>query len=682
MSFSEIHVPSEMLNNHDRMLLLQRHDNPLFLDVVGYEKESGFTGATLMLSEGVDPLDVVPAVDNSQIPENAPYALVNIGLHANCVASALGRNLMDLEKLEPSEVAYKAFLESELLDGAKLWLESQTPPPPKGGMGNGTRRSNHYSRSATSQELDEGSLNYLCSGNKLARTTLATMLPISYRHFAGSKDVRDAIDSENSKEFFDSLTTLFSFTRKETRTLVKLEKLATDSIDNPSSLGDIHHLSSNFSGGDGVKMLAKLNSSQFPADIEAATSAVNLMGKIKYHQRVTGLGSAPYKRYLKNVKSDEWTAKNKAFVATPTNEQMDYLRSISKAIQSVIVVGVVRDVAPTFLNMAEEAANKIWSKQEPDKASADALLEYLRLFQSGYGRGSFGMGLSGLANNPSILSPIGDELTLKKLDENTTRWHHITGALDTALFSTAGGIEWTPLVGSLDLGGSVVARELTSSSELKQQGESENHCVGGYTANVMNIRNGVASILFSIEEGSEGGKVLSTLEMQGSYTPKGFRKDSESPLWIIQEHKAAGNTKPCPRARAAAQRLTGILEELEPKRLEDYCSLIERNTDSLRDMLGKAVHAMGGNITNPKLPETILSEFNELLPKRLQGLEWQDWYEIVKQRDMKLADAPENKRGRRRMEATTTPKVEHIGLAVREKEEEIAKPDESKVPSP
>lgn len=70
-------------------------------------------------------------------------------------------------------------------------------------------------------------------------------------------------------------------------------------------------------------------------------------------------------------------------------------------------------------------------------------------------------------------------------------------------------VGWSTLIGRFEHEG-IVCRELNTREDLISQGEKEGHCVGGYTSSVLNINNGWANLIFSIEKDEE---ILSTLSI-------------------------------------------------------------------------------------------------------------------------------------------------------------------------
>ena len=181
-------------------------------------------------------------------------------------------------------------------------------------------------------------------------------------------------------------------------------------------------------------------------------------------------------------------------------------------------------------------------------------------------------------------------------------------------------ISWDGLIGKVDLGGGVTAREMISNTDLQEQGRREQHCVGGYTDRILSVGRGAIDIIFSIEKGEE---ILSTLRLVGEEGDRGRYG------WRVGEHSAKRNHKPEPAARIAADKLQEMMETLPRKSVADYVRRISLNSGRQAQAVITIMERHGANIFDPDLPERLLEAYDAVIPRQLRGLSAQEWSDRI-----------------------------------------------------
>lgn len=170
--------------------------------------------------------------------------------------------------------------------------------------------------------------------------------------------------------------------------------------------------------------------------------------------------------------------------------------------------------------------------------------------------------------NADQLSDMAQHWSLRKLADAQTRWHHQLTAMNDHMqdptLPTAHD-QWTGVAGSLELPKGIVARELTSSRDLRIQGMKENHCVGGYTDQVIkNAPDTPNTLIFSLEKtGEDQTRILSTVELKVEHTEK------ERKVSVVQNY-ATGNSTPSEDARKAGASLSRKVKKLPNEAFEEH----------------------------------------------------------------------------------------------------------------
>jgi hypothetical protein len=161
-------------------------------------------------------------------------------------------------------------------------------------------------------------------------------------------------------------------------------------------------------------------------------------------------------------------------------------------------------------------------------------------------------------------------LSVRNAMQNSARWHRNETVIRQNLNDPDFTNErpWEPLVGEIDLGNGIRAVELCSAQELQNEGNEQDHCVGGYTQEVLNGQ----SLIFSIRKGDE---ILSTVEFDNLGNTK-IVEDPETGQKIEQrdineyQNMAFCNEEPGSEATAAAAKLRQHCNALPRERWDEY----------------------------------------------------------------------------------------------------------------
>lgn len=161
-------------------------------------------------------------------------------------------------------------------------------------------------------------------------------------------------------------------------------------------------------------------------------------------------------------------------------------------------------------------------------------------------------------------------LSVRNAMQNSARWHRNETVIRQNLNDPDFTNErpWRPLVGEIDLGDGIRAVELCSAQELQNEGNEQDHCVGGYTQDVLKGQ----SLIFSIRRGNE---ILSTVEFDNLGNTKTI-EDPTTGQKIQQrdinecQNMAFCNEEPDSEAQSAAAKLRRHCNTLPPERWNDY----------------------------------------------------------------------------------------------------------------
>ena len=161
------------------------------------------------------------------------------------------------------------------------------------------------------------------------------------------------------------------------------------------------------------------------------------------------------------------------------------------------------------------------------------------------------------------------DFSARELLDLDQRYHRNIARYEDRLDIITVNRDWPGMLGTIDLGNGCIARELTSSADLKIQGRAEDHCVGGYVSRILSSRDhsmGQATMIFSIEQ---DGQILSTAEI------KCFREFPESgnPEQLrteVSQNKARSNTPPPRMAETLAKQVAVRLQQAGPNAFQNY----------------------------------------------------------------------------------------------------------------
>lgn len=216
-----------------------------------------------------------------------------------------------------------------------------------------------------------------------------------------------------------------------------------------------------------------------------------------------------------------------------------------------------------------------------------------------------------------------DLMKPKEVLELSERYHRNIARYEDMLNVVSTKASWKPLIGKLELMNGYTARELTSEEELKSQGLSQNHCVGGYGGRIMRVNSPERGqcVIFSIER---DGEVKSTLEINcGVKTVKLKDPATKAQVEKIvisvdkQQNQSYGNSTPSDETEAACRELMDSISRGDPEMFNDYCQnmkITERQRQR-EDRTCRYVSTCGFNPWDRASLETSWNELKNVLPR-------------------------------------------------------------------
>ena len=184
--------------------------------------------------------------------------------------------------------------------------------------------------------------------------------------------------------------------------------------------------------------------------------------------------------------------------------------------------------------------------------------------------------------------------------------------------------DWSGMLGTIDLGDGCIARELTSSRELKEQGRVENHCVGGYVSRIlvsMEHSNGQATMIFSLEQDD---RILGTAEITC------FREDAildefgqmgkDHLRAHVKQNLAYNNADPCPMAEKLAEQVVVRLQQVGVDSFRTYLDNLNEVCEEQKRVSGllyQNIQCKFDPLDRTHL-EIVWGELGESLPKRFR----------------------------------------------------------------
>ena len=216
--------------------------------------------------------------------------------------------------------------------------------------------------------------------------------------------------------------------------------------------------------------------------------------------------------------------------------------------------------------------------------------------------------IHGLARNEILSSFSATELL-----DFSERYHRNIMRYEDRLNIISVNYDWPGLFGTLDFGNGYTARELTSSRQLKTQGLTEDHCVGGYASRVLdgNLYQKAVTVIFSIEK---DGTCLGTTEVECG-------PDIGNALYgQIVQNQARGNTPPSRDAENIAEQIRNHISRADPAILSRYCDALElvRRETGLASGFSKEIIACGFDPYDRTHFDLVWNELRSALPRRMR----------------------------------------------------------------
>jgi hypothetical protein len=166
--------------------------------------------------------------------------------------------------------------------------------------------------------------------------------------------------------------------------------------------------------------------------------------------------------------------------------------------------------------------------------------------------------------------------TPRRLAEAQNRWHTNLATINAHTQDPSmprSDVSWTPVLGQGELPKGLTFREIDSESDMTWQGLRENHCVGGYTDQVLSNGNtNTDCLIFSLERQTEKGpEIVSTVEFAVEHGHQN-RKAS------VRQNYGYDNSTPHESATAGARALQRLLKTCSRDKYQDHhTSVAEAN---------------------------------------------------------------------------------------------------------
>jgi hypothetical protein len=201
---------------------------------------------------------------------------------------------------------------------------------------------------------------------------------------------------------------------------------------------------------------------------------------------------------------------------------------------------------------------------------------------------------------------------LRKHVELCGRYHRNIRRYDSKIMKDLSDVTWAPMNASVDLGAGFQATEISSEEGLRRRGLEENHCVGGYTGDV--LRGDCLIYILNKDEQSK-----STVEI----VPR--EAGSGKVRFEVHQNYGYGNCEPDKETLAAGKRLGKHLSTQPEKQWEDYReNLAAPRADYQASSAYGPVRRMAGfDYSDKSAMQDAWDELKPFLPKRQQkaGLE-------------------------------------------------------------
>jgi len=605
MSGTICHLKEPDLIGHAELLLLSGR-NPMTFLYVGFRQDVGFSGG-LLVNSARTPLETCADVIDRAVATggNIPFRPIS----GEIPSALLSQTVLAPDDLTETGYAREQFqilsamISDRMSAGA---LDILRRPVLK--------------RDASM--IDQ--VNYLSCGDREARMQALKAIPLHTGPLLTDQKFRDLVDqrapltpliAERAKLGTAEMRRYGQIESRMSAILARAlngeKPLTRDPVAKPGGYsGQILRMDTESLRPIALQAARLLRADQIPQTPEGTVDMLTYVSEMNRLRSALNLGEGPFRRHMRRVQpaaagEDAWgVACAQLQAQMPERETSDYLRTVSNAMVTGLLISRLRARPEMDFSSIGRAAHLLREKGVPDPVDAARLGAYIQELNNGEHR------LNSVWTNMTGL--IGEGHSLKSLRESQVRWHHVRQTFENEVMTSREPLAWLPLIGELDLG-QVRAVELTSSAALERQGRREKHCVGGYTGTVMGATSERASLIFSLEKGD---RILSTIELvvtRNSWDPKSIN-------WTISQNKAARNAAPEPEAIGAGNALREALSDLPKRRVRDYLSGIQSNTTQIRDTLALVTTRWGGDVVNPDLPERVMSTYAEVMPTTLQSL--------------------------------------------------------------
>ena len=219
----------------------------------------------------------------------------------------------------------------------------------------------------------------------------------------------------------------------------------------------------------------------------------------------------------------------------------------------------------------------------------------------------------------SKLNTFTDEIlssfSTKELLYWSERYHNNIIRYEDLLEVVSRECSWSGLLDHIDFEDGIVAHEMTSSRELKIQGRTENHCVGGYTSEIIDGKHHSPEekvLIFSIQDQE---KILSTVEIICQMTTESEQSygNNESPVLKarVGQNMAYSNSEPCTVSWNTAERIAAAVMEAGPDAFATYLDGLDKSREERKasSQIDKRVLECGFNPWNRESLERVWKEF-------------------------------------------------------------------------
>ena len=232
----------------------------------------------------------------------------------------------------------------------------------------------------------------------------------------------------------------------------------------------------------------------------------------------------------------------------------------------------------------------------------------------------------GIAKN-TLVKEILSSFTVKELLVWSERYHNNIIRYEDLLEVVSMECTWSGMLGQIDFGDGIIARELTSSQDLKKQGRKEKHCVGGYVSRIVDgnqYSDHDRTIIFSIENQD---KILGTVEIIVGAKPKESTTGEELPALNVRvgQNMAYHNSSPCAVSRDIAERIALKTMEAGPDVFAAYLDGLKqaRAEREASSRIDEYIIECGFNPWNRESLERVWKEFSPGLSRsvRRSGLD-------------------------------------------------------------